>query len=239
MWSSWHHRKGLGLLDGVTHRPLLPAPSAAVRRNRWIAALFAIGSACFALGSLPPLAAALRDDAVAVFFLGSVFFTSAAYLQFREAGNAGDALDGGGRTGRLVRLRAASVGWWATAVQLVGTVAFNVSTFAAALAATTVQETRLVWAPDVLGSICFLVSSGLALAEVPPPSAGARRPSVAWWVGAVNLAGSVAFGLSAVGARLLPTTGEPANLALVNGGTFVGAVLFLLGALLLPRAVAS
>ena len=46
--------------------------------------------------------------------------------------------------------------------------------------------------------------------------------------------GSVAFGVSAVAARYLPSTDEPANLALVNLGTFLGAVCFLVGAVLLP-----
>ncbi|HEY6627504.1 MAG TPA: hypothetical protein VI193_00805, partial [Acidimicrobiia bacterium] len=53
-----------------------------------------------------------------------------------------------------------------------------------------------------------------------------------WWEGAVTLAGSIAFGLSALGAVVLPTTGEPLNLAIVNIGTFIGAVCFLVGAIL-------
>ncbi len=45
--------------------------------------------------------------------------------------------------------------------------------------------------------------------------------------------------LSALGAFTLPTTGEPVNLTLVNAGTFLGAVCFLVGAyVLLPAAAA-
>ena len=57
-----------------------------------------------------------------------------------------------------------------------------------------------------------------------------------WWEGAANLAGSVAFGLSALAAVVLPTTGEPLNLAIVNAGTFVGAVCFLVGAIIVMVA---
>ncbi|MBI2706605.1 MAG: hypothetical protein HYX32_15130 [Actinobacteria bacterium] len=40
--------------------------------------------------------------------------------------------------------------------------------------------------------------------------------------------------MSAIAARYLRTTGEPANIALVNLGTFLGAVCFFVGAALLP-----
>ncbi len=135
----------------------------------------------------------------------------------------------------LVRWKPRRLDWWAAVVQLVGTVLFNISTFAATREGLDVDQLRrLVWAPDVYGSVCFLVASGLAWSEV---NRGVRpRPdgSVGWRIGLVNLVGSVAFGISAVAARVLTTTGEPANIALVNLGTFVGAVGFLVGALLLP-----
>ena len=48
--------------------------------------------------------------------------------------------------------------------------------------------------------------------------------------------GSVAFGVSAVASYLTPDSGEPRNVELVNLGTFVGALCFLVGAaLLLPE----
>lgn len=51
-----------------------------------------------------------------------------------------------------------------------------------------------------------------------------------------NELGSVLFMVSALASLTLPTTGEVANLALVNAGTFIGAVCFLAGArLLLPK----
>lgn len=238
-WSSWHHRKGVGLLDAATRRPLEPAPAGARRRNLSIAALFAVGSICFALGSVPPLAQALRNDAAWLFFAGSILFTSASYLQFNEASNAGPDIEGLRRTHRVVRLRAENIGWWAASIQLVGTVAFNVSTFAATRDLSETREVTLIWAPDVVGSICFLAASALALAEICPRIWCWQPSSLLWWLAAVNMAGSVAFGVSAVAARIVPTTGDVANVSLVNSTTFVGAVLFLIGSILLPLAVSA
>ena len=50
---------------------------------------------------------------------------------------------------------------------------------------------------------------------------------------ALNLLGSIAFGVSAVAARIVPDSGDPRNLTVDNLGTFVGAICFLVGAFLL------
>ncbi len=186
--------------------------------------LFAVGSFCFALGSLPPFFTTVPATVVAwVFFVGSIFFTTAALVQFREA-----VVAAAGR-------RTHGPDWRAGAVQLVGTVFFNVSTFAATrqdLASD--QERHLIWAPDLWGSVCFLVASVIAFGAVLRRVPGRPRDRMGTRIAALNLIGSIAFGLAAIGARYLPTTGEPANIGLVNLGTFVGAVCFFIGAVLLP-----
>src|SRR6185312_12924002 len=84
-WSSRAHRKRSGAAGGSTWW----APGA---RGWWIGVLFAIGSTCFALGSFPPYAVAVGDTADDItYFVGSIFFTSAAFLQFREAVGAAQA----------------------------------------------------------------------------------------------------------------------------------------------------
>jgi hypothetical protein len=236
LWSAWHHRRGLGLLDFATGHRLRAAPRDAVRRSLRIGASFAVGSSCFALGSFAPLADSYPHQVLWVFFLGSIFFTTAAYLQFHEASNAGEDVEGRARTRRPARWRSESIGWWATIVQFVGTIAFNISTLSAVLAKTRAEDVVLVWTPDVVGSICFLVSSWLALVEVDGPWWRLSRRSDAWWVAIVNLVGSLAFGVSAVAARVLPD-GAQADAAAANGATFAGAVCFLVGAVLLPIAV--
>jgi len=119
-------------------------------------------------------------------------------------------------------------------VQSVGTVLFNISTFSALDATfSQQQQERLVWAPDMLGSIAFMVASTLAWLEV---CGGWWRWSpgdTSWRIVALNLGGSIAFQLSAIAAFIRPTTGEVVNLPIANLGTFVGAVGFFLGAALL------
>ena len=56
--------------------------------------------------------------------------------------------------------------------------------------------------------------------------------ALSWWITALNLVGSVAFGVSAV-ASYVKSNGQLLSLALTNLGTFVGAICFLVGALLL------
>jgi hypothetical protein len=169
----------------------------------WSAVLFIVGSACFAVGPFPgfvQLVGAAAD--AAVFFAGSLFFTSAATLQCIGGGLGPRGLD-----------------WWAGVVQLVGTVFFNISTFGALQDnLSTAQENRLIWAPDVFGCVCFLVASGLAWV--------AERGFVSW----INLTGSVAFGIAGVASFFVPDTGDVLDLAAANFTTVVGALCFLAGA---------
>ena len=173
--------------------------------------LFAAGSFLFGLGVVPAylLAVGGLPDA-ATFFAGSLFFTSAGFLQYREAVDAlperkGDAgrKDAGRR--KVFVFRPRQIDWLATGVQLIGTLAFNVSTGVAMWAAAgTAQARHHVWRPDAVGSACFLIASGLAWFEVCHGWAAWRPRSLAWWVTGVNLAGSVAFGFSAVASFVIP-----------------------------------
>jgi hypothetical protein len=239
-WESRAHRKHHNHLDrgrGSTWW----APGAVAW---WIGVLFMAGSACFALGAVPGYEAAVGVVADnETYFVGSIFFTAAAAAQYLEAVNA-DPPPGAGPTRRRLRLvtwEPHHIDWWAGVVQLVGTVFFNVSTFAAVAASLGASAAdQYVWRPDALGSVCFLVASELAFAEV-----GHRwlswRPAVrGWWIAALNLGGSVAFGVSAAAAYVVPDSGQPRNVELVNLGTFVGALGFLVGAfLLLPERTDS
>jgi YrhK-like protein len=198
----------------------------------WIGVLFMIGSTAFALGSAPFYAELFEPAVVGVtFFVGSIFFTSAGYLQYVQVVNAGD-----GRASRrtvLLAWQPDHVDWWAASIQSIGTVLFNISTFAALLTTLSVrQEDRLVWAPDMFGSVAFLVASSLAWFEVCRWWVVHPR-EYSWWVVALNLAGSIAFQISAVAAFVRPATGELVNVPVANLGTFLGAVCFFVGAFLL------
>jgi hypothetical protein len=114
---------------------------------------------------------------------------------------------------------------WATATQFAGTLFFNLSTYRA-LGAT--QANKLIWTPDAFGSVCFLVASALAW------RAGHDR------IAALNLAGSMAFGVSAVASYVVPSSGDVLALGAANFTTALGALCFFSGALLLlPRRSAT
>jgi hypothetical protein len=193
---------------------------------------------------LPGYLSAVGGDADAItFFVGSLWFTSAAFLQYLEVVNVDQSPPGANfrQRFRLFTLEPRRIDWWSTLVQLVGTLFFNITTFHALSVDLSVHQlNRLVWAPDALGSVCFLVASGLAWFEVCRAFACWRLRSLPWWITALNLVGSVAFGVSAVASFVVPTTGLPRNIVLVNLGTFVGGLCFLFGAiLLLPERTMS
>jgi hypothetical protein len=228
-WGSRRHRK---------HRQDVPAAGstwwAPGAREWWIAVLFAVGSLLFALGAVPGYTSAVgaRWDAM-TFFIGSLFFTAAGFLTYREAVDAGPQAPNATRR-RFFVFQPRRIDWCATAVQLAGTVYFNISTGNALRVDLAAQAAHQhVWRPDAVGSICFLVASTLAWIEVCHGWAAWRPRSWSWWITLVNLIGSVAFGVSAVAGYINPATGQIHNAERSNLGTLVGAVCFFVGALLL------
>jgi hypothetical protein len=226
-WESRQHRKHRRPATGSTWW----APGA---RGWWIAVLFAVGSLLFALGSVPAYASAAgaRGDTV-TYFIGSLFFTLASFLSYREAVDAAPtALNLAHR--RFFVYQPGRIDWWATAVQLAGTLYFNVSTGVAMVSDLAAQTANQhVWRPDAIGSVCFLVSSVLAWYEVCHGWLAWRPRSWSWWITLANLIGSIAFGVSAVAGYINPVTGQVHNATRANTQTLIGAVCFLIGALLL------
>lgn len=120
-------------------------------------------------------------------------------------------------------------------MQFAGTVLFNISTGAAVWEHAVRAERRYVWVPDVTGSLFFLISGALAMMAVAAVAGLLQFRSRDWVAAAVNMVGCVAFGISAV-AAFVRTTGVTADEVLANLGTFVGALCFLVAALVeLPR----
>ncbi len=205
--------------------------SALRRPTPWISALFSIGSVCFLLGPLPGFASLVGATADAVvFFVGSVFFTSAALLQYREAANVGRAP---GERKRLLRVGSSRTDWSAALIQLVGTFYFNVDTYRAMQTSIDVDRVdRLIWTPDAIGSACFLISGLLSFLE----ARRSPRRSLEWRIAAVNLLGCVLFGISAIASYVVPSTGDVLALAAANWTTSLGALCFLIAAVLLIPA---
>ncbi|MET0147273.1 MAG: hypothetical protein ABW328_21170 [Ilumatobacteraceae bacterium] len=219
----------------MTAGPEITSPPHQVRgRDWWISVLFIVGSSLFALGAVPYYAEAVGLRLTAVtFFVGSVFFTSAAFLQYRESVDALPA-DGVTPRGHFWAWAPGNVTWVACAVQLAGTLWFNWSTAnAVRVNLDAAVADQRVWRPDTLGSIAFLVASSLALIDARGEVVDGRpRPRV-WWNSVINLAGSVAFGVSAVAAYVVPASDDEWNAELSNFGTLVGALCFLVGAVML------
>ena len=109
-----------------------------------------IGSACFALGAAPGYGSAVGVKADGItYFVGSLFFTSAAFLQFREARPAPASIVGRHRSSWSARCSST----FSTADALITNLSAK-------------QSDQQIWRPDALGSICFLVASELALIAV-------------------------------------------------------------------------
>jgi hypothetical protein len=214
--------------------------SASLRPVRWMGWLFVIGSACFAVGvPLSQVTHLSPSVAAATFFIGSIFFTSASSVQLYLAWDSMRPVANDENTStwsRLVNFRDGN--WSSSFIQWVGTIFFNGTTLAALVQVNGQHavSNQVVWRPDAIGSILFLVSSAIALI---PESRQARHEHVrdlSWLIAALNMVGSVFFGISAIGAWVVPDTNELLNSAWSNGGTFWGAVCFLVGAwLVIPR----
>lgn len=181
--------------------------------------LFVIGSLCFAAGTAPGFSAVAGAGAANVAcFIGSWFFTSAAWIQLVRSGPEGGAE------------------WLSAATQFGGTVLFNVSTGASVWAHAVLAERRLVWAPDAMGSFAFLVSAALGVVAISAQIGSWLPRSRDWQAQWVNMIGCLAFAASAAGAFVYKT-GTAADEALASVGTFLGALCFMAAALLvLPRS---
>jgi hypothetical protein len=209
----------------------------------WVAANFTVGSSCFILGSTPGYAQLVGTEADDItYFIGSIFFTTAAWLQVLVSTGA---IGRGIRTRRAARWRTVAraprqAEWWAGIVQFAGTLCFNVSTFLAIQSGLTAKQAdHQVWAPDFFGSIAFLVASALAYAVVEKPWLTWRPKDLDWSVATLNMVGSIAFMASALAAYVIED-GSLRNAQLANAGTWVGGVCFLLGAIfLIPEEIPS
>lgn len=191
----------------------------------WIGLLFAIGSSCFVLGPIPFYAELVGSyfDAL-TFFIGSLFFTTAAYLSYLQLARQAQH--------RWICWTPLHIGFWAIVIQLLGTLYFNATTFRSLTVAPMDVTNAVIWRPDALGSVCFLVASALAFAEAGHRWWSWRPGERDWHITALNLWGSVFFGLSAIGAHIEPS-GSVRNLMLANAGTFLGAVCFLAASILM------
>jgi hypothetical protein len=200
-----------------------------LRRESWG---FIVGSLFFAVGAVPFYAEAVGVVLTNLtFFIGALFFTAAGFTQL--------ALSGRHRPARGTT-RPDVLDWWAAAVQFAGTLFFNVSTTQALLyVIDSAAHDRTGWRPDAAGSICFLVAGALAVGATTLRNTLWDPNARLWRCTWLNLLGSVFFALSAIGAYVLPDSGDTVSLFWANLGTLLGALCFLTAAVLSrPAALA-
>ncbi|MFJ9949765.1 hypothetical protein [Kitasatospora sp. NPDC091207] len=245
VWESRLARKRGALrvrAEGGAEAPPRSADEVALRRLRTLntlaAVAFTIGGALFALGAAVAQAGSLSATGIAsIYFAGGLFFNTGGYTSLLQAINAPRR---SGATDSLVThgwrwwsYEPARIDWLSTFVLFAGTLVFGVNlldSFLQGLSAQ--QENRLIWAPDLVGCVLFLVSGHLALVEVCHGRPCWRSRSLGWWIVAVNQFGSVFFLVSALAAFTRPETGSLVNVDIANWGTLAGAVCFSAGGVL-------
>jgi hypothetical protein len=193
---------------------------------------FAIGGALFTLGAVlsgQDVASILTIDFT--FLVGGLFFSLGAYAALVQEINSPRGI---GKDGLLHESRwrwwayePMRPGWVAAFVLLCGTLAFAISLIDAfGQNLDTQQLNRLIWAPEIVGCVLFLVSGHIGILEVCHGRFRLMPRSLGWWIVIVNQVGSWLFMLSGLAAFVRPATGDLISPVLVNWGTALGAACF-------------
>lgn len=205
-------------------------PSALRRANGVAAGSFLVGGSLFAIGALLAQADIGGPRLAAVVYLvGGVFFSTGGYASVLLAINAPHRR----RDGIWAR---APWRWWpehpgaydhlAAVILSAGTIVFGINLVDSLLDhLTPAQEDRLVWNPDIIGCILFLVSGLMAMVDISGSWLRLRGEGLGWWIVLVNQIGSVLFMAAAV-ASYVRADGDMIAVAIANWATFGGAVAF-------------
>jgi hypothetical protein len=204
------------------------------RLNAVAATAFIIGGALFAAGAgVAQFGSGDATTCASIYFAGGLFFNTGGYVSLLQVVNAPRHVPGG--EGRLVTrpwrwwsYEPGRVDWLSAFVLFAGTLVFAVDLLDSFLRGLSVQQiNRLIWAPDMIGCVLFLISGHLAFVEICHRGWPClRRRSLGWWIVAVNQLGSALFMVSAVVAYTRPATGDLINAGIANWGTLLGAACF-------------
>lgn len=216
-----------------------PATATRLRRLNWVTAIaFTVGGLLFALGALvAEVGSGDALSAASIYLLGGVFFSTGGYASLLGAINGPRVLERDGT------LRSEGWRWWsyepmriewlATFVLFAGTLAFGVSLVDSFLEGLSTQQTnRLIWSPEMIGCVMFLISGHLSMVEVCDGRPRLLPRQLDWWIVAVNQLGSLLFFISALAGFTSPETGGVINVDVANWGTFGGALCFAIGGIL-------
>ncbi|MDT9693304.1 hypothetical protein Q5762_34260 [Streptomyces sp. P9(2023)] len=244
VWESRQARKR-GLLtvraEGERESRSRRADSVSVARMRRLnavaASAFTVGGTLFAVGA--GLAQFGPGDVTSawIYFAGGLFFNTGGYASLLQTVNTPRRDSEAGKLAshrwRWWSYEPARIDWLSTFLLFAGTLVFGINLLSSLLQGLSVhQVNRLIWAPDVVGCVLFLVSGHLALVEVCHGRPRLRAHELAWWIVAVNQLGSLLFMVSALAAFTRPATGALVNVDIANWGTLTGAVCFAVGGVL-------
>jgi hypothetical protein len=161
--------------------------------------------------------------------VGGVFFSTGGYAGVLLAINAPHRRRDGGWTRGPWRWWArepANLDYLAAAVLFTGTIVFGINLVDSLLGELTpTQVNRLVWSPDIIGCILFLLSGQLAMVDISGSWWRIRGEGLGWWIVAINQVGSVLFMAAAV-ASFVRADGDMIAVGIANWGTLTGALCF-------------
>lgn len=193
----------------------------------WIAVLFMIGASFFAAGSVLFLQGFQNGFLNGlVFFIGSIFFTSAAYCQYYQVINTQSNIQ------KWFSWEPNKIGFWAALAQFVGTLFFNVNTFDSLFNLGWIGQELFIWMPNIIGSILFQISGTVTMFEISRSWWSGKNKNIGWWVGIIGFSGCVAFMISACLAIVVP---HPLHILAMWATIFTlaGAICFFVSAYLM------
>lgn len=220
--------------DGVVER-IRARPAQAVRLGRCNAVSgvsFFLGGALFTLGALlSQLDAATPSTINWTFLAGGFFFSTGAYAALVQEINSPRGIDAAGalieNRWRWWSYEPHRPGWSAAFVLFCGTLAFAISLVDVFLSSLdTARIDHLIWAPEMVGCVLFLVSGHIGIIEVCHGRFRLMPRVLGWWIVTVNQVGSWLFFLSGLAAYVRPATGTVISVAVINWGTALGAACF-------------
>lgn len=208
--------------------------------NHYIGTSFSVGAFLFGFASILMFCSVrwtwLSNFTNLIFFAGSIPFTIAAGLQHIQSANFTLKSGPYNNKFKLIGWYPTNAGWLSTFTQLIGTLAFNVSTFdAIASPSAPLLSVLEIWAPNFEGSVLFLISGYLAFIEVDNRYWSWKPKDLSWRAVFMNLLGCIFFMISAISTQT--PDHDKANWIWLysNTYTFIGAIFFFIGAQLLIK----
>lgn len=202
--------------------------------NATAATAFLIGGSLFALGAALAQAGVNPTACASIYLVGGVFFSTGGYTSVLQVVNEPSSPDAAPARWRWWSHEPGRLQWLSAVVLFAGTIVFAIN-----LVDSFIQELtpaafdRLVWSPDMIGCVLFLISGHLAMAGI----AGRfwriwHRRDLGWWIIAVNQLGSILFMVSAIATFVRPSSGDMLATGIANWGTLLGALCFAIAGLM-------